>query len=83
MATVFKTEGANAAVADKPESSVAIGAEGQGAPGRVNTERVWRELIRSSFAVVSYVTPSGEPRSSGVVYIISGRRMYVAERKQQ
>lgn len=78
MATVFKEEGVSAPGAGKPESSVAIGTDGQRAPGRVTTERIWRELIRASFAVVSYVTPSGEPRSSGVVYIISGRRMYVA-----
>jgi Pyridoxamine 5'-phosphate oxidase len=43
----------------------------------VDTERVWRELARASFAVISYVTPDGQPRSSGVVYAMQGRRMYV------
>ncbi|HTJ34695.1 MAG TPA: pyridoxamine 5'-phosphate oxidase family protein [Dactylosporangium sp.] len=41
-------------------------------------ERVWRDLAKASFAVVSYVTPAGEPRSSGVVYVIDRRRMWVA-----
>jgi hypothetical protein len=38
---------------------------------------VWRELDRASFAVVSYVTPNGSPRSSGVVFATRSRRLYV------
>ena len=45
---------------------------------RLTSEQVWRALTRASFAVVSYVTPAGEPRSSGVVYAADGRRLYVA-----
>jgi hypothetical protein len=45
---------------------------------RPTTELVWRELTKASFAIVSYTTPTGEPRSSGVVYAIDDRRMYVA-----
>ena len=45
---------------------------------RLTREQVWRVLARASFAVVSYVTPAGEPRSSGVVYATDGRRLYVA-----
>jgi pyridoxamine 5'-phosphate oxidase-like protein len=41
------------------------------------TDQVWRELDRASFAVICYVTPAGEPRSSGVVYAVDGRRLYV------
>jgi Pyridoxamine 5'-phosphate oxidase len=41
------------------------------------TERVWRELSKASFAVLGYVTPRGEPRSSGVVYGTAGRHVYV------
>jgi pyridoxamine 5'-phosphate oxidase-like protein len=41
-------------------------------------ERVWHALAKASFAVVGYVTPSGEPRSSGVVYKVIRGRMYVA-----
>jgi hypothetical protein len=44
----------------------------------VTTEQVWRHIAKASFAVVGYVTPSGEPRSSGVLYQAVGRRLYVA-----
>jgi hypothetical protein len=39
---------------------------------------VWRAVATHSFAVLSYTTPDGEPRSSGVVYKLIGRRLYVA-----
>ena len=42
------------------------------------TEQVWRALAKASFAVLSQVTPAGEPRSSGVLYKTIGRRLYVA-----
>ena len=44
----------------------------------VGTEQVWREIDKASFAVLSQVTPAGEPRSSGVLYKSIGRRLYVA-----
>ncbi len=43
----------------------------------VSTDEVWRILARSSFAVISHVTPAGEPRSSGVLCAASGRRLLV------
>ncbi len=42
------------------------------------TELVWNALDRGSFAVIAYVTPAGEPRSSGVVFKAVNRRLYVA-----
>jgi hypothetical protein len=48
------------------------------AQGRLTSEQVWRQIAEASFAVLSHVTPSGEPRSSGVVYRTLGRRLYVA-----
>lgn len=45
---------------------------------RLTSERVWHALAKASFAVVSYVTPAGEPRSSGVMYKAIGRRLYAA-----
>jgi hypothetical protein len=45
---------------------------------RLTSEQVWRALAKASFAVVSHVTPTGAPRSSGVVYAVAGRRLYVA-----
>ena len=44
----------------------------------LTSERVWHDLAKASFAVLSYVTPAGEPRSSGVVYVTSNHRLYVA-----
>jgi hypothetical protein len=45
---------------------------------RLTSEQVWRAVARASFAVLSHVTPAGEPRSSGVVYKATGRRLVVA-----
>jgi hypothetical protein len=44
---------------------------------RPTTDEVWRALAKASFAVISHVTPAGEPRSSGVVYATIDRRLYV------
>ncbi|HEY5987662.1 MAG TPA: pyridoxamine 5'-phosphate oxidase family protein, partial [Streptosporangiaceae bacterium] len=44
---------------------------------RLTAERVWNELQKASFAVISYVTLAGKPRASGVVYAAAGRRLYV------
>ena len=40
--------------------------------------QVWRAVARRSFAILSYVTPAGEPRSSGVVYKAAGQCLVVA-----
>jgi Pyridoxamine 5'-phosphate oxidase len=45
---------------------------------RLTSEQVWRAVTRSSFAVLSHVTPAGEPRSSGVVYKAAHQRLFVA-----
>jgi hypothetical protein len=37
-------------------------------PPRLTAADVWRAIGKHSFAVMSHVTASGEPRSSGVVY---------------
>src|SRR4249919_2614095 len=51
--------------------------DGQARPG-LTSEQVWRAVARASFAVLSHLTPAGEPRSSGVVYKAIGRRLVVA-----
>ena len=43
----------------------------------LTTERVWHQIEKASFAVISYVTPAGRPRSSGVGFAAQGRRLYV------
>ena len=45
---------------------------------RLTTEQVWHQLAKGSFAVLSHVTPAGEPRSSGVLYKSIGPRLYIA-----
>jgi hypothetical protein len=45
---------------------------------QLTSEQVWHQVAKASFAVLSYVTPTGEPRSSGVVYKRVGKRLYVA-----
>ena len=48
------------------------------ARSRLTSQQVWQAVARASFAVLSHVTPAGEPRSSGVVYKVIGRRLVVA-----
>lgn len=43
----------------------------------LTTDQIWSELARESFAVVSHVTPDGQPRSSGVVYAVVDHRLFV------
>ena len=45
---------------------------------RLTCDEVWRQLAKALFAVLAYMTPAGEPRSSGVVYVTIGRRLCVA-----
>jgi len=51
--------------------------DGQARVGRLTSERVWQHVTEESFAILGYVTPSGEPRTSGVLYKAAGRRLYV------
>jgi pyridoxamine 5'-phosphate oxidase-like protein len=44
----------------------------------VTGEQVWQKVYAGSFAVLSYVTPDGEPRSSGVMYTTIARHLYIA-----
>ena len=45
---------------------------------RTSEIQIWTELENASFAIIGYVTPSGEPRSSGVVYSQEDRHLYCA-----
>jgi hypothetical protein len=44
----------------------------------LSTDEVWAAIQRTSFAVLGHVNPTGEPRSSGVVYAVVDRHLYVA-----
>jgi hypothetical protein len=43
----------------------------------ITTDEVWRHVEKKTFAVVSWSTPAGEPRSSGVMYRAVERRLYL------
>src|ERR1051326_4108884 len=62
------------AIATRPEKQAITAAT----KFHTSTEQVWREVEKASFAVVGYVTPAGEARSSGVVYKAVGKRLYFA-----
>ena len=55
----------------------AAGGGGPPMAARLTTEQVWHKVAKGSFAVLSHVTPVGEPRSSGVLYKSIGRRLYI------
>ena len=44
----------------------------------VSPDTVWRAIGKASFAVLGYVTPAGKPRTSGVMYAVQDRRLYVS-----
>ena len=56
------------------EAVMQIGAKGR---GTLTREQVWLALDKASFAVLGHVNGAGEPRSSGVVYGVADRRLYV------
>jgi pyridoxamine 5'-phosphate oxidase-like protein len=45
---------------------------------KLTTDQVWHAIEKRSFAIVGYETPEGDPRSSGVMYEVAARRLYVA-----
>jgi hypothetical protein len=63
--------------ADQAPASLPAADHAPSNPPGLTTERVWATLARSSFAVMSHVTASGEPRSSGVVFGTDGNRVLV------
>ena len=60
-------------------STLSIGPSVAGQPlaPRLTVQEIWRALGRASFAVLSHVSPAGGPRSSGVVYTVIDRRLFV------
>ena len=66
---------------DTAERDVATGRTTSGENRRTSVplgaEEVWHQLDKASFAVVSYVTPTGDPRSSGVLFKAIGSKLYI------
>ena len=44
----------------------------------VSTDSVWEVVERHLFAVLSFVTPSHEARSAGIVYVVQDRTFYIS-----
>ncbi len=42
-----------------------------------STDLVWREIQRQIFAVLGWVTPAGEARTAGIVYVARGRAIFL------
>src|SRR5215211_3974936 len=78
MATIIQHKQARVAPEGAEVTRAAPGEDGQPMGPRLTSEQVWDTVAKASFAVLSHVTPAGEPRSSGVVYKTIGRRLYVA-----
>ena len=78
MATTNQHQQAGLGTAGQEVPHPAAGDDARPMAARLTTEQVWHQIAKASFAVLGYVTPSGEPRSSGVVYKSIGRRLYVA-----
>jgi Pyridoxamine 5'-phosphate oxidase len=78
MATTIQHKQARVAPEGAGVTRVAPGEDGQPMGPCLTSEQVWDTVAKASFAVLSHVTPAGEPRSSGVVYKTIGRRLYVA-----
>jgi hypothetical protein len=77
MVTKIDDERLNVRIGGEAVPRAVAGDQGQGPVLVLTSEQVWQALARASFAVLSYVTPGGEPRSSGVVYKTVGRRLWV------
>jgi hypothetical protein len=78
MATTNQHQPAGLGTAGQEVPHPAAGDDARPMAARLTSEQVWHALGKASFAVIGYVTPAGEPRSSGVVYKSIGRRLYVA-----
>jgi Pyridoxamine 5'-phosphate oxidase len=78
VATQTTHEQVNVGPASEQPTAPTTKSDGQSTTPRLTSEQVWQAVTRASFAVLSHVTPASEPRSSGVVYKSTGRRLYVA-----
>jgi hypothetical protein len=50
-------------------------------PAPVTTDSVWRAVEKQLFAVLGFVTPKGEARSAGIVYVVTDRTFYIASER--
>jgi hypothetical protein len=48
---------------------------------QVTTDQVWRQIEQNLFAVLGMVTPQGEARTVGVVYVVDDHKLYIGTLK--
>ncbi|HEU0213111.1 MAG TPA: pyridoxamine 5'-phosphate oxidase family protein [Jiangellaceae bacterium] len=78
MATRIQYRQTGTGVTGESEIRAGSGDDGQQMAPSLTAEQVWQQVTKATFAVLSHVTPTGEPRSSGVLYRVVGGRLYVA-----
>jgi hypothetical protein len=50
-------------------------------PLQLTTDRVWQEIEANLFAVLGMVTPTGEARTVGIVYVVDDHKLYIGATK--
>lgn len=48
---------------------------------QLTTGQVWQEIEQNLFAVLGMVTPQGEARTVGIVYVIDDHKLYIGTQK--
>ncbi len=48
---------------------------------QLTTEQVWNEIGQNLFAVLGVVTPKGEARTVGIVYVVDDGKFYIGSQK--
>jgi len=48
---------------------------------QLTTDQVWHEIEQNLFAILGMVTPMGEARTAGIVYIVDNRKFYIGTDK--
>jgi uncharacterized pyridoxamine 5'-phosphate oxidase family protein len=48
---------------------------------QLTAEQVWKEIEENLFAVLGMVTPTGEARTAGIVYVVDDGKLYIGAAK--
>ena len=48
---------------------------------QLTTDQVWQEIEQNLFAVLGMVTPTGEARTVGIVYVVDNHKFYIGTAK--
>ena len=50
---------------------------------QLTSSRVWEEIEKNTFGVLGMVTPKGESRTVGIVYVVDDHKLYIGAAKSQ